>query len=159
TLPRRIEHYLWDGPKSVDELAPSLPSWEPEEIEAALTELVEQGRARPVPDTAAYAVVSKQANLLEGALSARIDALNNLVDALGDLVESRFLDEDPRGMARTITLRIPKTALPSIKEELFALVYKHCELLDAVATPDDDGYYLIYALTPMGAKRRREDDE
>lgn len=156
TLPRRIEHHLWNGPQSVEQLSRALPGWERQEIVAGLERLIEQQRARRVEasedgEGERYEVASKQANLLEDALSARIDALNNLVDALADLVESRFIDEDPRGMARTITLRVPSSALPSIKDELFSLVYKHCELLDQAASPDDDSFYLVYALTPVAS--------
>lgn len=149
SLPRRIEFHLWKGPQRIDALVELLPDWSREEIGAALETLCEQGRATATGEHQTFQVNSRQAHLLQKDIKTRIDGLNNLVDAVGDLVESRFLDENPAGMARTMTFRANESALATLKDEMFSLLLKHCTLVDSAADEDDESYYLVYALAPV----------
>ncbi|MCA9519446.1 MAG: hypothetical protein KC609_00670 [Myxococcales bacterium] len=147
SLPRRVEFYLWKHPQTLEALHELLSDCEIEDLERAVAALIEQGRAERDPESEAYRLTAKWVDLVDADFKARIDGLNNLSDALGSVVESRFLDSDPQGMARTITFRANPEKLETLRHEMFQLLLKHCILIDEMADPDDESYYLVYAIS------------
>jgi hypothetical protein len=108
-LPRRIEFLLWSQPMSTARLNQVLPDVEAEHIDAAVNELLGEGRIEQVDGgkVERFAPVSSLRKLPRDTWLRRIGALNSFADNLTDATHGRFFGRDPRAFARTLSFKIP----------------------------------------------------
>jgi len=136
-LPRRIEFMLWAEPLSELRIGQALPNAEPGAIEAALEQLLEQGRIeRVVGRTVTYAVVRSEARLVERGWLARIDGLNNVMGSLTNTVYARLFDNDPSSFARTLSLRVRSEDIGDLQALYQEVIYPALCALEEKAQGD-----------------------
>lgn len=127
-LPRRIEFMLWAEPLSLARLQQILTDVEPEAVENAVDELVEQGRIRANDEgrTTTYELQIETSRRAWETWLARIDGLNNALDNVTDAVFARFFEGDPAAFARTLTFRMKPEARARLRafyeEQLFPFI-------------------------------------
>jgi hypothetical protein len=110
-LPRQIEFMLWAAPLSVARIAQALDE-EQEAVTEALQTLLGEGRVSSVPGrTVTYRVVRGESRLVRPEWSARLDALNRLLESVANTVYGRFFAHDERTFARTVDLRVRREDL------------------------------------------------
>lgn len=138
-LPRRIEFMLWAEPLSELRIGQALPAADPDAIEAALEQLLEQGRITRVEGrTVTYAVVRSEARLVERGWLARIDGLNNVMGTVTNTVYARLFDNDPASFARTLSLRVRAQDVPQLQALYHEVIYPSLRTLEE-QTQGDDG--------------------
>lgn len=134
-LPRRIEFALWAEPLSQVRIEQCLPEVEPDAIDAALHQLLDDGRIvmRTRRRTDVYQRSSTEARLVTNDWHARIDALNNLLGNVCHAVYGRFFADDARAFARTLTFRIREQDLPKLHDLYQNVIYDRIKELEAAA--------------------------
>lgn len=105
-LPRRIEFMLGAEPMGHGRIRQLLPEVSPEHIDAAIGELLEQGRVTEVPGrTLKFTPAALARSLPRDTWLVRLGALNSFTENLTNAVFGRFFQAEPRTFARTLTLR------------------------------------------------------
>ncbi len=106
-LGKRIAFVLWTHPLSRPRLVQALSPIPAEEIDAALVQLVAEGRVHVEPGrTPIYSVARGEHRIVASGWQARIGALHSLLANVTDAVEQRFFRDSKRAFARTLTLRM-----------------------------------------------------
>ena len=150
-LPRRILALLWAAPLSEKRIAQALSDVDPEEVGRAIRGLLEEKRidVEKGPTVARYKLTSGRYRLVGQQWLARIDGLNNLLRSVSQVIERRFLNEDKRAFARTISFSAKAEDVPRLTEayeQIFTLV---CEV-DERSQDDQSAETMVlsYFFTP-----------
>jgi hypothetical protein len=148
TLPRRIEFVLWAGPLGVRRIRQALGGDVAlEAVEAALERLMADGRiVREDGRTPTYRVARAESRMARDTWLARIDALDLLLATVGDAVVARFLADEDRAFARTLSLRVRRADLPALRALYEETIWPALVQLDAAAKDDADSEALNLAL-------------
>lgn len=138
-LPRRIEFMLWAEPLTLAKIKQVLTDVANEDINEAISELLDAGRIRKEEGDFApvYHLEIQTDRRVWDSWIARIDGLNNAMRNVGDAVFSRFFGRDETAFARTLTFHIRRQDMGRLEkfyEELFELVRE----LDVAAEGDDE---------------------
>lgn len=109
-LPRAIEDQVAHRPKKPDVLARALGAWEPEQVELAVAQLLEEGRLAQ-SDTGELSVSKRYVTLTSESFPERVDALNHHLDALYQAIVHRLIyNERKQTMIKTISFdALPKS--------------------------------------------------
>ena len=127
-IKRRVLRLLWAQALTKQRLVNALSDIaQAHEIETALESLLTEGRVvQKAGRTTRYAVGPSSHRMVEDEWIARLDALDNAMEAQAETVEARFFDNDERAFARTIQLEVLPQDLPLLerhyKESFFALL-------------------------------------
>ena len=129
-LPRRILALLWAAPLSEKRIAQALSDVDASEIGQAIAKLLEEERieVEKGPTVVRYKLTTGRYRLVGQEWLARIDGLNNLLKSVSQVIERRFVDDDERAFARTLSFNIKREDLPRLTEayeQIFRLV---CEV-------------------------------
>lgn len=140
-LPRRIEFMLWAEPLSQARLHQVLTEVAPEEIDAALEELFEQGHVERVQQgtTEVYRLKIQTDRRVWDGWVARVDGLQNLLGNVADVVQGRFFTREARAFARTLTFRLRHDRLDALHELYERGVFDPIVVLDQEASGGGDG--------------------
>lgn len=162
-LPRRIEFMLWAGPLSNARLYQVLPNEEPDAIDEALAALVSEGRVvlsedggRPV-----YTVTGTEYRLYSEDWLNRIDGLNHLLDAIGQVAFARFFAPESPSFARTVSLRVREEDLPALHALYQDTMWPALLALDEAAADDEEARAidLAFCWSPQGAYDANDEGE
>ncbi len=140
-LPRRIEFMLWAQPLSLAKLNQVLTDATEEEVEAAIQELLDDGRielagTETLPQYQLSISVDRRT---WDSWLARIDGLNNVLRNVGDAVFSRFFaDNKNTSFARTLTFRVRDEDYAKLQEFYETQLFELIQELDKAAD-DDEG--------------------
>jgi len=147
-LPRRIEFLLWGEPLSEARIAQAIPDHAPEEIAAALAELVAHKRIalRKRSRSEVYERVHQESRLMSPDWRARIDALNNLLGNVTHAVYARFFRDDERAFARTLSFRIRRADLPRLRALYEEVIYPSLRELERDAGEAPDAFSMDLSL-------------
>jgi hypothetical protein len=144
-LMRRVEDLLLQKPMTMDELADRLPHCnEFDSTRLAVQALVNEGRIEALPEARGsrprYRVVLRHHDLYSGvAWEARIDALQEHLEAVTETVRRRFLGDEPEtAAARTFTFSARPEEMERFREDLFEFVRTRYAELEANAEGADD---------------------
>ena len=122
-LPRQIEFMLWAQPMSIARMAQILGAASEDEIQAAVDQLVEEGRAVfEAGRTPTYKAAQPVTRLVRPGWVPRIGALNSLLGNMYRAVLGRFFEADESAFARTISFRIQPSDIAELRrfyEETF----------------------------------------
>ncbi len=159
-LPRRVEFLLWAGPLGERRITQALPDIDPEELQQILKDLLVQGRLRLNPGRTPTYSVSREAYrvALDGWL-ARIDAADNLIASLLQVLEARFFRKDERAFARSLSLHMRAQDLGHLKahyeEQIWPLLLK----LERAAREAPEGEIIELDLSLLWSPRFKEKEE
>ncbi|MCA9547484.1 MAG: hypothetical protein KC613_23935, partial [Myxococcales bacterium] len=122
----------------------------------AVQALVREGRVRPLePESSRtrYEVVGRHLDLYShGDWEARIDALQEHLEAVTETVRRRFLSDEPElAAARTFTFQARPEDVEALRDEFFAFIRERYRELEARAADAEDARtYAVYAgATPL----------
>lgn len=148
TLPRRIEFILWAEPLGEGRIRQTLGGdVEPEAVRAALDSLLAEGRIEAIPGrTETYRVTRGDSRMVRDTWLARIDALDHLLQTVGDAVIGRFVAKDDRAFARTVSLRVRAADRPELQRLYDDVIWPALVRLDAAAADDETAEALNLAL-------------
>lgn len=148
TLPRRIEFILWAEPLGEGRIRQALGDGvEPAAVRAALDSLLADGRVEALPGrTETYRVTRGDSRMVRDAWLARIDALDHLLQTVGDAVAARFLAPDERAFARTISLRVRAADQAELRRLYDDIIWPALVRLDEAAAGDPTAEALNLAL-------------
>ncbi len=132
-LPQRIEFMLWAEGLSRARIHQCLPGVPNRDIDAALSQMVEEGRLQVEGERETFVVVKGKARLVGSAWSSRIGSLNSLLDNLSDTVWRRLVLEQPEAFARTLNFRVREEDLPRLRALYEEVVWPHLVSLDEKA--------------------------
>lgn len=152
-LMRRVEDLLRQRPMTADELADRLPHCnEFDSTRLTLKALIREGRVETLPREAGgrerYRVVTRHHDLYSDAdWEARLDALQEHLEAVTETVRRRFLSDTPEtAAARTFTFRARPADMEAFRESLFDFVRARYAEMEAAAANDEDArVYAVYA--------------
>ena len=157
-LPQRLEFMLWASPMSAARLHQCLPDEPPEDIDAALDLMMEQGRIAPHPERPdQLALTRPEGRLVQDSWVARIGSLNSLLDNLDQTVTQRFLDHSDDAFARTLNLRVALDELPALRALYEDTLWPALVALDARARHAPKRVAIKLSL--LWARGPREDDD
>lgn len=138
-LPRKIEFMLWAEPAGIARIAQVLAKHEPDDIEHALVLLIKEGRVETVPGrTLKYAPTQRANRLMDTDLAARIDGLNNVLSVLTKATQLRFINDDRRAAARSVSMRVRREDLEEFEKIYEESVWPRLVALDEMASDTDD---------------------
>lgn len=148
TLPRRIEFILWAEPLGEGRIRQALGGdVEADAVRGALDSLIAEGRVEALPGrTETYQVTRGDSRMVRDGWLARIDALDHLLQAVGDAVIGRFIAHDERAFARTLSLRVRPADLPELRRLYDDVIWPALVKLDAAASADEAAEALNLAL-------------
>ncbi len=156
-LPQRLEFMLWASPMSAARLHQCLPEEAPEDIDAALALMSEQGRIAPHPERPDQLTLTRpEGRLMGDSWVARIGSLNSLLDNLDQTVKQRFLDHSDDAFARTLNLRVALDELPALRALYEDTLWPALVALDARARHAPKRVAIKLSL--LWARGPREDD-
>ncbi|MCA9564059.1 MAG: hypothetical protein KC561_11255 [Myxococcales bacterium] len=116
-LPRQIEFLLWSTPLSRVKLRQALRELDPVDVDAALDNLLSQGRVRLTEGrTPIFEVVRSAERLPRDDWRARIGGLNSLMTTVADTVRGRFFKSDQSSFARTLIFRASPEGLERLRK-------------------------------------------
>lgn len=158
-LPRRIEFMLWTKPLSLARLIQLMPEHDPDEIEKTLERLIEQRRVIVEEGrTTTYATTQRANRLPDDTESAKIDALNHLLQIIEQAVQRRFFGKDPRAAARNASLRVRAQDIHELELLYEQHIWPKLVELDAKASEDDNAIEIGW-LTCWSPMQNIEDEE
>ncbi len=138
-LPRKIEFMLWAEPAGIARIAQVLSKHEPDDIEHALALLIKEGRVETVPGrTLKYAPTHRANRLMDTDLASRIDGLNNVLSVLTAATQTRFIADDRRASARSVSMRVRRQDLEEFEKIYEEAVWPRLVALDEKATDAED---------------------
>lgn len=143
-LPRRIEFLLWGEPLSGVRVKKALSGIEPEAIDAALEQLVAEGRIqqRQRRRTDVYERCHSQSRLVSEDWHFRIDALNNLLENVCHAVYGRFFANDAKAFARTVSFQIREKDIGKLQELYQNVIWERIKELEVEAKDQPDAMSL-----------------
>ena len=162
-LMRRVEDLLRQRPMTIDELSERLPHCsEFDSTRLSVQALIRERRIEALPrepgGRVRYVVVGQHTDLYSHAdWEARIDALQEHLEAVTETVRRRFLSDEPgTAAARTFTFRARPEDLEAFRDELFHFIRsRYREIEELAADADDARVYALYA----GATLTRDEEE
>lgn len=104
-LPKQIVFTIWRKPRTRAKLAQLFPAVTTEELDEALGELVREERVGF--SDGRYRTTAKEDRLVQSGESARLGALQSLLDSLATVVRARFVERSDKAFARTVSFRLP----------------------------------------------------
>ena len=123
-LERRIEFMLWAQPMSASRLKQVLPVETSEAVDSALESLTRAERVAGLDGV--YRITTPERRLVRDDWLARVGGLTHQLSAVSLAAVGRFLKDDQRAFARTISLRVPKDKLDALetlyREEIWPLL-------------------------------------
>ncbi len=154
-LVREVENELSRGARSREELSKSLSSWEVEEVEAAIDELIAEKRIEE-SEAGGLRLAKRYVLLTSDKFHHRIDALNNFLDAMYRGLTHRLVhDNRETAMLKTISFSAPREQLVAFAKELEAEIRLKIAALEEQGEfqGETERYALGLLLTPLtGAK-------
>jgi hypothetical protein len=140
-LCRQIENLLLSGPMTEEELSNRLPQYnEFDSTALAISMLLRSKRIKEIKGhdgVVKYMVITTHHNLYSTEnWEARIDALNEHLEAIAQTVHCRFLKEkdDPRATARTFTFNASEEDIEAFQNELLDFIRTKYRELEQKAT-------------------------
>ena len=126
-LCRQVEDLLARRAMTLDELSRRLPHYnEFDGAKLAVQMLLENGRITEavVEGEVVYTPISRHHNLVSDDWEARIDALSEHINAVGETLHRRFLESepDPRALARTFTFQARTGDIEAFQAELLEFI-------------------------------------
>ncbi len=113
---RQILSLLWSEPLSSTRIERELPAFSPQELEAALAQLVAEGRVvKQKGRTQRFAVAKAVHRLSLVPWMARVDGLNTLMDHVHMAINARFMNKDERALVRNVAFRVTPQSIPRLK--------------------------------------------
>lgn len=147
-LSRRIEFMLWAEPMSEARLLQVLPGEEPDDVAAAVAELLAEGRVVRDDDRIGRLRTARGASrLVRDELRGRIDGLNHLLGGVAQAVYARFFAPGEPAFARVLTLRVRPEDLPELERLYRERIWPTLEALDAAAQGHDDARAMEVVVT------------
>jgi hypothetical protein len=157
-LSRRIEFMLWADPMSRARIAQALPHDAPEAIDEALWKLSSERRIalRRAGRTMVYARTETDARLVRSEWDGRLDALDNFLGNVADVVYCRFFAPDDAAFARTVSFRIREGDVARLRELYEREIWSKIVELEAEAqgAPDAVSMDLSFCWAPHERLRR-----
>ncbi len=137
TLPRRIEFLVWARPLSAGRIRQALGDVSAEEVDEALDRLVDAERlSRGEGRTPLYSARRQPSRMVGDAVLNRIDGLEHLLGVVGNAIAGRFFQDDPRALARTVSLRMRKSDLPRLRALYEEAIWTGLQALEAEVERD-----------------------
>lgn len=147
TLPRQVEFMLWAGPLGAARIRQALgDETRLEDVQAALDSLEAEGRVEKLEGRAAYQVTRANSRMVRDTWLARIDALDHLLQTVGDAVVGRFFENEAQAFARTVSLRIRPDDIAELRRLYEEVIWPRITELDAAAATDPAAQPLNLAL-------------
>lgn len=147
-LSRRIEFMLWTEAMSEARLCQVLTDADPDEVRAALDTLAAEGRIAEVAGrTVTYAIKRRSSRIVRDRILSRLDGLNHLLEAVGNAVYGRFVEETDDAFARVLTLRVREADRARLRSLYEEHIWPTLESLDAAAEGDPTAREVELVLT------------
>ena len=112
-LQRRIEFILWAQPVSDSRLKQVLPDEDPIEVEAALNALIQDNRV--LIKDGKYGITTPERRLVRDDWLARVGGLTHQLSTVSKAAVGRFIKDDERAFARTVSLRVRHDRLVALE--------------------------------------------
>jgi hypothetical protein len=162
-LMRRVEDLLRQRPMNMEELADRLPHCnEFDSTRLTVKALLRERRIEEIPREAGgrvrYRVIARHHDLYSNVQwEARLDALQEHLEAVTETVRRRFLSDTPEtAAARTFSFRARPADMEAFRVSLFEFIREQYTELEALASDADDvRVYALYA----GATISRDEEE
>ena len=134
-LSRRIEFALWAEPLSKAKLAQVFPGVERRQVDAALRELLDDGRVRKVKrgTVTCFELVIQTDRRVWDTWVARVDGLQDALGNVTNVVYGRFFRGEKRALARTLSFRIRNEDLGELVKMYEQAIFARIVELDARA--------------------------
>ena len=116
-LPKRIAFMLWAGPMSRKKISQVLPTESDENISKAIEILLDSGRIEEIESrTTTDQVTQVEDRIVGPAPTARLGALNSLLESVTKTVSARFFRNDKSAFARTVSFRMREEDEPELQK-------------------------------------------
>lgn len=157
-LPRRIEFMLWASPMSLARLNQVIEDADIDEIEAALEQLLDEGRAEEVEDRPGFYTAPRvETRLVKDSMVSRIGALNSFLGNITNAIHGRFFDADPRSFVRTLSFRISPAQLIELRA-LYEQLYERLREMEQTSKSESEEELLEMQLSLCWAPYEREEE-
>ena len=136
-LQRRIEFMLWAQTMSASRLKQVLRDEDPTEVDAALENLTRAKRI--VEREGLYGITTPERRLVRDDWLARVGGLTHQLAAVSSAAIGRFVKNDERTFARTVSLRIRRDRLAALEEMYREQIWPLLKTLDAECGDGNEG--------------------
>ena len=136
-LQRRIEFMLWAQAMSASRLKQVLRDEEPAEVDAALEKLTRAERI--LEREGQYCITTPERRLVRDDWLARVGGLTHQLAAVSAAAVGRFVKDDKRAFARTVSLRVRRDRLAALEEMYREQIWPLLKTLDAECSDRAEG--------------------
>lgn len=156
-LAREVEALIAERSRRAEEVIASLPTWEADEVRAAIAELIEEQRIER--DAEGHLHTAREYVVLRSdEFHHRIDSLNHLLDGTYRAVLHRLVfDDHATAMMKTISFSAVPAELVRFLQRLEGELRRELAALDESATfqgQAEDRFTMALTLAPVGEEKR-----
>lgn len=127
-LLRRIEFLVWPEPLSEARILQHLKGTDTDMVRRALLQLKAQARVVQRPD-GRYETF-RESRIVSPDVAKRVDGLRNMMVAIDELVERRFMQPVQQGLARIVRLYVDESLMEELSTFYATIVYPKLDLLE-----------------------------